>query len=367
MADQLTQSFIQSVELSSDIGGRFVDLRRIGDGAFSIVFSANDRTARRRVAVKFLRPLVPNTDPYRASCFHREAVILWDLTGQPDIITCLVPEADFPLPVSIGGVSVSLPVPYYAMELGSGSVAEAIALGGWEAERTLLAFGAMCRAVQRIHARGIVHRDLKPDNFITMPNRDVKLSDFGTARRLDEAPLETDYKIWPGDKRHTAPEMFALLHDEDPRIAVLSDMFSLGTILFELFTGTKLGLQLFDQAFANDLAYVMTQVRREERQRIFDQLIPTIVDAHPLPLISDFGSPVPAPIAGRVERLYRDMTALDYRKRLCEFSTVFHEIERCLTVARRQEAYFRLQEFRRRRQEGRTARAAAIAARGVDQ
>lgn len=367
VSDPVTTSLIQTVQIQPQIDERFANLQLLGAGAFSVVFGADDLVTRQRAAVKFLRPLVPLTDDYRARCFHREAEILWDLRGKRDIVTCLAPKATFGLPATFGfGVQQDLPVPYYAMELGTESVAAVIAVGGWEAERILTGFGAMCRAVQRIHSHGIVHRDLKPDNFIVMSGKEVKLADFGTARRLGDASLEADYKSWPGDRRHTAPEMFALLHDEDPTIAVVADIFSLGTILFELFTGTKLGLLLFDRKYGEDLADLMAEVRKEERRRILDQLLPSVVDAHPLPLISDFGAPVPAAIANRVDRLCRDMVDLDYRKRLRDFPTIFHQIERTIFILRRQLAYLRLQEFRQRRREGRAARAAAVAARGTN-
>lgn len=365
--DPVTASLVQTIERRAEVGGRFTNLRLLGAGAFSVVFSADDLSARRRAAVKFLRPLVPLYDDYRARCFHREAEILWSLRGQPDIVACSASEATFAFPATFGlGAQAEIPVPYYAMELGSDSVDGVIATRRWEAEQILTSFGAMCRAVQRIHARNIVHRDLKPDNFIVMPCKEVKLADFGSARRLGEVPLENDYRIWPGDRRHTAPEMFALLHDEDPGVAVLADIFSLGTILFELFTGTKLGLHLFDRTYGEELSGLMAEVRKEERRRILDQLLPSVVDAHPLPCISDFGAPVPAAIAGRVDRLCRGMVDLDYRQRLRDFQTIFHQIERSLFVLRRERAYYRLQEFRQRRREGKAARAAAVAARGTD-
>lgn len=365
--DPATASLIQTLELQSQVDERFTNLQLLGAGAFSVVFSADDLVTRQRAAIKFLRPLVPQIDDYRARCFHREAEILWDLRGKRDIVTCLAPKSNFVFPVTFGaGFQADFPIPYYSMELGVESVADVIAKGNWEPELILMGFGAMCRSVQRIHAHGIVHRDLKPDNFIVMPRKEIKLADFGTARRLREGPLEADYKIWPGDRRHTAPEMFALVHDEDPKIAVVADIFSLGTILFEFFTGTKFGLQVFDQSYGEELASLMARVRKDERQRILDQLLPSIVDARPLPLISEFGSPVPGPIADRVDRLCRAIVDLDYRKRLKDFPSIFHQIDRSLFILRRRQAYLRLQEFRQRRREGRAARAAAVAARGIN-
>lgn len=367
MFDPATASLIQTLQFQSQVDERFSNFQLQGAGAFSVVFSADDLVTRQRAALKFLRPLIPLTDQYRTRCFHREAEILWDLRGKRDIVTCLAPKSNFAFPATFGvGGQADLPVPYYSMELGIESMAEVIAKGKWDPEQILTGFGAMCRSVQRIHAHGIVHRDLKPDNFIVMPRKEVKLADFGTARRLREAPLEADYRAWPGDKRHTAPEMFALVHDEDPKIAVVADIFSLGTILFELFTGTKIGLQVFDQSYGEELAGLMAEVRKDERQRILDQVLPSIVDAHPLPLISDFGSPVPGPIADRVDRLCRAMVDLDYRKRLQDFPSIFHQIERSLFIFRRRQAYLRLQEFRQRRREARAARAAAVAARGIN-
>jgi serine/threonine protein kinase len=235
------------------------------------------------------------------------------------------------------------------MELGTGSIDEVIEQGEWSAERLIMAFGAMCRAVQRLHNQGIAHRDLKPDNFLVMKDGSVKLADFGTARFLNESPLEIDYQGWPGDKRHTAPEMFALLHDHEPEIAKVADIFSLGTILFELFTRAKVGLLLYDQTFGRDMAGAMSQVRGDERRRMLNQLLPSITDARPLPSISDFGQPVPAIISDRLDRLYRAMTSLDYRQRQRDFTSIFREIERCLFLLRRQREYGRLRELRARR------------------
>jgi serine/threonine protein kinase len=345
-------ALIQTVQQQSAIvGNRYTDLHLIGHGEFSLVFRARDSAATRSgTAVKFIRPLVPMREPYRAQCFQREADLLWELRRQPDIIECHAPLNTFPLPATLGaGPTGHMPVAFYPMELGSQSVDNVIASGAWTPEQLLMAFRAMCRSIQRIHARGIVHRDLKPDNFVVTRNRAVKLADFGTARKIDGLPIAVEYVHWPGDTRHTAPEMFGLLHDDNPEIAKRADIFSLGTILFELFTGVKLGVYIFNRNVINDLAFLMTAYQKEQRQEMFDQVIPTIAESHPLPAISDFGAPIPSILIGRLDRLYREMAAIDYRHRQCNFPKIFHEIERCLDMVRRERAYLRLLEFRRRR------------------
>src|SRR2546427_3758931 len=136
---------------------------------------------------------------------------------------------------------------YYASELGAADLSEVILSTSWTAEQCLIAFRGMCRSIQRIHRRNIVHRDLKPANFLVMPDGSVKVSDFGTARDLNNEnhAIALDYSGFaPGDIRYMAPEMLASLHDDDPSIAYRADIYSLGSILFEMFWGVQLGPQL---------------------------------------------------------------------------------------------------------------------------
>ena len=79
------EAWIRIIESQESMANRFYEIKRIdpvaGDGSFSLVFTALDKTRRkpRRVCLKFLDPLVG--DEYRRYCFHREADILKDLAG----------------------------------------------------------------------------------------------------------------------------------------------------------------------------------------------------------------------------------------------------------------------------------------------
>jgi serine/threonine-protein kinase len=78
-----------------------------------------------------------------------------------------------------------------------------------------------------------LHRDIKPGNIIMQNDLVVKLADFGIARTLDSSMTMTMEII--GSPAYMAPEAFTNSRDMDQR----SDIFSLGVLAYELFTGKK--------------------------------------------------------------------------------------------------------------------------------
>ena len=348
------------LEQRRDIDGRFANIRRIGNGssgAFSALVSADDGQTGIRAAVKVC---LPQQDRYRSECFDREAQLLEMLRGEPDIIQLVAPRSEFTeMLATQGGLKFPLVFPYYAIELAKEDLSDVIASERWSPERMLVAFRALCRAVQRIHARRIVHRDLKPSNMLVMPNGEVKLSDFGTARQIDsiEPALTSAYTSPPGDRRYCAPEMLACLHDENPAIALTSDFFSLGAILFEMFTGTILGLRLFKPQAWADLAQAMLTVKVGLRRTTYDQIVRSIANSRPLPSVGAFGAALPLSIRDRVNDLYRSLSSINYRTRLCDFDRIFGQINICLLILRNEQKYLRWLEQKQRRRAARLLRA----------
>jgi hypothetical protein len=90
----------------------------------------------------------------------------------------------------------------------------------------------LARAVQAAHEARIVHRDLKPANVLVTPRWDLKIADFGLARRLDEPGLTGSGAV-VGTPHYMAPEQAAGRKDIGPAV----DVHALGAILYQLLTG----------------------------------------------------------------------------------------------------------------------------------
>jgi serine/threonine protein kinase len=366
VTDPRRSVYLKMVEDRGEIDGRFTAIQRlvVPVGYFSLMFTAVDRTNGQSVVLKIFHP-DHRADAYRWACFKREGVLLQRFIGQPDILQVVCGHSEFVETLNTTtGFTFDVPFAYFATELAASDVLAAISSKLWDAEQTLLAFRSMCRSIQRLHAGGIVYRDTKPENFLLMHNGAVKLSDLGTARDLHDpaSALLTQYDRIPGDLRYVAPEIFAHLHDVNPAFAFGADIFSLGATLFELFTAVQLGIQVFGPSMLTALRPYMLGIDRAERVNTFNDVVASIADGHPLPDLAAYGPIVPSCIRQRVEGLYKSMCAIDYRKRLTDFSRIFGQIDTCLLILRNEDKYRR---WRRERQKRRAARLLHNNAEGV--
>ena len=101
-------------------------------------------------------------------------------------------------------------------------------------------FKKVCYAVHFAHQNLIIHRDLKPGNILVTPQGEPKLLDFGIARLVDPSPYSTSAETlrqttggFLGTLRYASPEQVR----NDEVITTASDVYSLGTLLYELLTG----------------------------------------------------------------------------------------------------------------------------------
>jgi len=198
---------------------------KLGTGGMGVVYEAEDTRLPRKVALKFL-PEELADDPDAGRRFQREADTIAQLS-HPHICT-------------IYDIDVHEGRAFIAMEY-----LEGLNLKTYMARKTLstaqivdLALQIVA-ALQSAHAKGIVHRDIKPGNVMVSDEGQVKVLDFGLARRFrtaDTDELGIEGSTIPGRPMGTAnymaPERILQL-PLDPR----SDLFSLGVVMYEMATG----------------------------------------------------------------------------------------------------------------------------------
>jgi serine/threonine protein kinase len=192
-------------------------LECIGRGGQSVVWSALDTPNNRVVAMKL--SMMDTGDPAAESyTFWQEAQIIASLE-HPHIL----PLYDF----GVTGTLRYLVTPY----IPAGSLKDLLSTRSLSYEEVLHLAAEIVSALAYIHRRNIVHRDLKPTNILLGFRRHVYLADFELARALSSTttPLHTGR----GTPPYSSPEQIAAAE-----MTVRSDIYSLGIILFEMFTGS---------------------------------------------------------------------------------------------------------------------------------
>jgi len=195
----------------------------IGEGGAGRVWQATD-TARVEVAVKVLAQERITSE--RQKRFKNE--ILFCLHAQhPNI----VPVLDYGA-AAMGTASS----PFYVMPLLQGSLRDLMA-ATQDNRRRLVYFDQLLSGVEAAHLKGVVHRDLKPENILYNQSKDaVLVADFGIAHFTDEelyTAVETASGVRLANFLYSAPEQRVRGRPTNER----TDIFSLGLMLNELFTG----------------------------------------------------------------------------------------------------------------------------------
>jgi len=229
--------------------GPYRILSPIGAGGMGEVYRARDSKLDRDVAVKVL-PQHLASDADALARFEREAKAVAALS-HPNILAI----HDFG---RVPGSGVS----YAVMELLEGAtLRERLASGPLPPKKVVQIGVDIAQGLAAAHARGLVHRDLKPENvFVTTDGR-VKILDFGLARPIAVAGVETNSptalrQTDPGTVLGTVGYMSPEQVKGQPADH-RSDVFSLGCVLYELATGRR--------AFQRDTAAeTMTAILRED-------------------------------------------------------------------------------------------------------
>jgi Tol biopolymer transport system component len=202
----------------------------IGSGGMGEVYRARDSRLGRDVAIKFLLPDVA-TDPGRIQRFQTEARATGTL-NHPNVL-------------AIYDVGEHDGQPYVVAELLEGeSLRDRLRAGPLPARKAIDYGTQMARGLAAAHARGIVHRDLKPENVFITRDGHAKILDFGLAKLVQ--PADPVGPETPTERRGTQPGTVlgtvGYMSPEQARgqpVDHRSDIFSLGVILYEMFSGRR--------------------------------------------------------------------------------------------------------------------------------
>jgi serine/threonine protein kinase/Tfp pilus assembly protein PilF len=189
----------------------------VGQGGAGVVYRALDTNLERTVALKLI-----NDDLYSSEKFRES------LTSEARKAA----RIDSPYVVRVWEHSTIDNHPYIAMEFVTGEDLRSADKRFAVPEKVELT-SQMSEGIRAAHSEGLVHRDLKPENIRVTPANKVKILDFGLAKTI-EADAAEDFESIEGSLYYLSPEQLS----GEP-ITFCSDLFSFGTILYEMFTGER--------------------------------------------------------------------------------------------------------------------------------
>ncbi|MFO0558798.1 MAG: protein kinase [Polyangiales bacterium] len=193
---------------------RFERVELIGKGGMGEVYRARDRDGS-WVALKCIR----DATPLATVRFLREARVLESLSHK-NIVRLIASGQDDGQP-------------WIVTELLEGQPLDRWLQAERRSERAALSIVAqLCSALSHAHERGIIHRDVKPSNVFVCADGTVKLLDFGVARVAEARRLTASGQVI-GTWDYLSPEQAR----GDSALDARSDLFSLGSLLYEVLTG----------------------------------------------------------------------------------------------------------------------------------
>ncbi len=212
----------------SILAGKYRIIEPIGKGGMGVVYKAEDIKLERTIALKFL-PAELTEDPEARERFVREAKAAAALS-HPHI--CTVYE--------IGEEENQY---FIAMECIEGqSLKQKIQKGPLDQGEALNIALQVAEAMEEAHKKGIVHRDIKPGNIMLTDKGAAKVMDFGLAKVFGASLITQEAKTM-GTIAYMSPEQ-ARGEEVDHR----TDIWSLGVVLYEMFSGQLPFMSEHDQA-----------------------------------------------------------------------------------------------------------------------
>lgn len=202
----------------SALEGRYQILKELGRGGMGIVYQAHDKQLNDQVAIKILSPLLIN-DTEALERMKREVSAARRIT-HPNVIR-------------IHDIAETGGLHYVSMEYFHGPSLKQFIKSSPSISIPMAANIAyqICDGLDEAHKQGVIHRDLKSQNIIVGQNNHVKIIDFGLAQSAHQQGMTATGLIM-GTPEYMSPEQVS-----GKRVDERADIYSLGIILYELFTG----------------------------------------------------------------------------------------------------------------------------------
>jgi serine/threonine protein kinase/tetratricopeptide (TPR) repeat protein len=253
-------------DVQRQIGSRFRIAMCLGEGGMGSVWLARQTDPiERDVAIKFLRP-----------GFDSQKIL-----ARFEVERNILAKAQHPNIAAIFDAGTTADGrPYFVMEYcGVSGLVDHVSTLRLGLRDRLELFIQVCRAVDHVHRLGILHRDIKPSNVLVAHYNQMpvaKVIDFGIAKMVGEAVVRGDKRITPsgltGTPEYMAPELIT-----GQPATPLSDVYSLGAMLYELLAGwPPYGKSRFDQPGLLDYAKRVEQTDPEPPSRAIDRSSDTV-------------------------------------------------------------------------------------------
>ncbi len=199
--------------------GDYEVLGELGRGGMGVVYRARQRRLNRVVALKMILA-GSHAGPEELSRFRREAAA----------IACL----QHPNIVQVHESGEYQGKPFFSLEfIDGGSLDRKLNAAPLPPREAAALVETLARAMHAAHEQGIIHRDLKPANVLLTKDGTPKITDFGLAKKLDEAGLSLSGAVM-GTPSYMAPEQAS---GQVRAIDARTDVYALGAVLYECLTG----------------------------------------------------------------------------------------------------------------------------------